>query len=240
MSPIFDQSEFDIRCEWGPCAVAELSPISDAVIVIDVLSFTTCVEVATSRGATVFPYRLKDGSAQTFAARMDAELAGPRGSARYSLSPVSLMQLPGGSRIVLPSPNGSTLSLGTGTTPTFAGCLRNAAAVARAAMGIGPRLAVIPAGERWKGDDSLRPALEDLLGAGAIISHLKGTLSPEARAAAETFQAARGELIQRLFTCSSGKELIQKGFEEDVLLAAELDANNCVPLLADGVYAAVS
>ena len=232
MSPIFDQSEFDIRCEWGPCAVAELSPISDAVIVIDVLSFTTCVEVATSRAATVFPYRFKDGSAQTFAASVDAELAGPRGKTRYSLSPLSLTKLPDGARIVLPSPNGSTLSLGTGRTPTFAGCLRNASAVARAAMQTGRRIAVIPAGERWKGDDSLRPALEDGLGAGAIISHLKGTLSPEAQIAAEAFQAARGELTERLLTCSSGKELIQKGFNDDV--------SDCVPLLVEGAYAAIS
>jgi 2-phosphosulfolactate phosphatase len=240
MSPIFDQSEFDIRCEWGPCAVAELSPISDAVIVIDVLSFTTCVEVAVSRGATVFPYRLKDGSAQTFASEMNAELAGPRGRTRYSLSPVSLAQLPDGARIVLPSPNGSTLSLGTGTTPTFAGCLRNASAVARAAMRIGPRIAVVPAGERWKGDDSLRPALEDWLGAGAIVSHIEGVLSPEARAAAETFQTAHSDLPERLLACSSGKELAAKGFASDVELAAELDVSDCVPLLADGAYAAIS
>jgi len=239
MSPIFDQSEFDIRCEWGPCAVAELSPISDAVIIIDVLSFTTCVEVATSRGTTVYPYRLKDSSAQTFATQMNAELAGPRGSARYSLSPISLMQLPPDARIVLPSPNGSTLSLGTGTTPTFAGCLRNASAVARAAMQIGPRIAVIPAGERWKGDDSLRPALEDWYGAGAIISHLKGTLSPEAQAAAETFQTARSQLPERLLTCSSGKELIERDFKDDIELAAELDVSDCVPLLVDGAYAAI-
>jgi len=240
MSPIFDQSEFDIRCEWGPCAVAELSPISDVVIVIDVLSFTTCVEVAVSRGATVFPYRFKDGSAQTFAAEMNAELAGPRGKTRYSLSPLSLSQLPADTRIVLPSPNGSTLSLGTGTTPTFAGCLRNASAVARAAMKIGPRIAVIPAGERWKGDDSLRPALEDLFGSGAIISHLEGTLSPEAQTAAETFQAAPNKLTERLLACSSGKELIQRGFKDDVELAAELDVSDCVPLLVDGAYTAIS
>ena len=38
-----------------------------------------------------------------------------------------------------------------------------------------------PCGERWMADSSLRPAFEDLVGAGAIIRHLWGTTSPEAR-----------------------------------------------------------
>jgi 2-phosphosulfolactate phosphatase len=32
-----DQSEFDVRCEWGEHGVAALAPISDVVNVIDVL-----------------------------------------------------------------------------------------------------------------------------------------------------------------------------------------------------------
>ena len=69
------------------------------------------------------------------------------------------MNIPADVRLVLPSPNGATLSLETGELPTFTGCLRNAQAVAQALQGIGPKISLIPAGERWK-DGSLRPAVE--------------------------------------------------------------------------------
>ena len=45
----FDQREFDIRCEWGEQGVARLAPISDAVIIVDIMSFSTCVTDEKSR-----------------------------------------------------------------------------------------------------------------------------------------------------------------------------------------------
>jgi 2-phosphosulfolactate phosphatase len=157
---IFDQAEYEIRCEWGPVGVEQLAPISDAVVIVDVLSFTTCVDIAVGRGATVFPCLWKDERAAKLAKERNAVLAGRRGEGAFSLSPASLATIPQDMRLVLPSPNGSTLSMATGSVPTFAGCLRNAA------------------GERWHdGDSSLRPAIEDWLGAGAIIAQLPGRLS---------------------------------------------------------------
>lgn len=206
---------------------------------MDVLSFSTCVEIATACGAIIFPYAWHDDRAQAFANSVNAELAGPRrDSARYTLSPQSLLKIPRGMRLVLPSPNGSTLTLATGDTPTLAGCLRNASAVGRAAQTHGKRIAIIPAGERWR-DGSLRPAIEDWLGAGAIINALTGSLSPEARAARAGFRDAAPELAQILAQCGSGQELIKKDFARDVVLAGACDVSDCVPIFHDGAYRAM-
>jgi 2-phosphosulfolactate phosphatase len=233
---LFEQSAFDVRCEWGEQGVARLAPISDAVIIVDVLSFSTAVEIATVRGARVFPYHWRDERAAQFAASMKAELARPGFvGPGHTLSPSSLLNIPNGARLVLPSPNGSTLSTGTGQTPTLTGCWRNSRAVARAAQAYGSRMAVIPAGERWP-DGSLRPAWEDWVGAGAILAHLPGRRSPEAEAAIAAFESAQPRLAEMLRQCGSGQELIQRGREPDVTLAAELNVSECAPILRDGAY----
>ncbi len=98
---------------------------------------------------------------------------------------------------------------------------------------------MIAAGERWPGDGSLRPAVEDGAGAGAIIAQLRGTWSVEAQAALAVFAAARADLPGFLRRAGSGRELIERGFAEDVALAAELDADAGAPqLMAGGYYAA--
>ncbi|MCV2216605.1 2-phosphosulfolactate phosphatase [Thauera sp. Sel9] len=235
----FTQSEYDIRCEWGLRGAETIARRCNAVIVVDVLSFTTAVSVAVSQGGMVFPYKWKDDSRITFAEEKGAILAGPRGKGSYSLSPASLSAVQSGQRIVLPSPNGATISLSTGTVPTYAGCLRNAKAVAAAASKHGPRIGVIPCGERWEADSSLRPALEDLIGAGAIIQHLGGSRSPEACAAVWAYEGATSSsLIDTIRGCGSGKELLERGYDIDVMLACEIDSDDAAPVLCDGAYQA--
>lgn len=231
----FDQAEFEVRCEWGQQGVLHLAPISDVVIIVDILSFSTCVEIANQRGAIVFPHQWKDESAETFARSIHAELARKRSRDGYSLSPTSLMSIAPETRLVLPSPNGSTLSAMSGKTPTLTGCLRNFHAVAIAAMQYGKRIAVIPAGETWE-NGSLRPAFEDLIGAGAVISRLNGCRSPEAELAVAAYESVLPRLNALIKQCSSGKELIQREFEQDVDLATEIGVSNCVPTLIDGAY----
>lgn len=233
----YDQTLDDIRCEWGEHGVAALAPDSDVIIIVDVLSFSTCVAVATGRGAVVYPFA-GEGAAE-FARAREALLAAPdRAGAGYSLSPASLLTLPAGAALVLPSPNGATLTLAARraapSAVILAGCLRNAGAVAKAASRLGRRIAVIAAGERWPADGSLRPAVEDMAGAGAIIARLPGSRSVEAQAAVAVFEAARQELPGFLRRAASGRELIERGFAADVALAAELDADACAPQLTDG------
>lgn len=233
---IYDQAEFDLRCEWGVQGVTQLAPISDVIIIVDVLSFSTATEIATKNGAIIYPYQWRDDSAINYAKSVNGELAKNRMSqAGYSLSPASLTKIPTGSRLVIPSPNGSTLTLLTGKTPTIAGCLRNCEAVAKFAQKYGSKIAVIPAGEKWE-DGTLRPAFEDLIGVGAILSFLNGSFSPEAESALAVFQTFRNELLGYLKKSSSGKELIAKGYELDVELAAVFNISDCVPLLTENAY----
>lgn len=233
---IFNQQEFDLRCEWGWEGVQQLAPTSRVVVIVDVLSFSTCVDIATSRGAIVFPYSWKDASALEYAQSIDAELASvTRCFDRPSLSPASLSQLAAGTRLVLPSPNGATLTLHTGNAPTVAGCLRNCKAVADYVQSYKTGITVIASGERWQ-DGSLRPALEDWIGAGAILSSLSGTRSPEVEAAIAVFDRFQANLTDTLKQTGSGKELIAKGFAVDVKLAAELDSSDSVPVLNNGAY----
>ncbi|WP_373492679.1 2-phosphosulfolactate phosphatase [Aquiflexum sp.] len=233
----YNQNEFDIRLEWGQMGVEELSPISDAVIIIDILSFSTCVDIVTSKLASVIPYKWKDETAIEFAKSKNTILADFKRqySNSYSLSPTSLQTVKKGEQIVLPSPNGSSLSLTTGETITLCGCLRNAKAIAEYALQIGKKIAIIPAGEKWS-DGSLRPCFEDLIGAGAIIYYLKGTLSPESLTALSAFNCYKENLLEGLMNCISGKELIARGFENDIILAGAFNCSDGVPILQNGKY----
>ena len=232
----YEQAQYNIRCEWAEQGIVKLSPGSDVIVIVDTLSFSTCVDIATANGAIVYPYRFKDASAEAYAQSVGGVVATGRSlGPGFSLSPASLVDIPAGTRLVLPSPNGSTLSLSTGSLPTFAGCLRNARAVAAAARAAGRRIAVIPAGERWD-DGAVRFAVEDLLGAGAIVRYLGGTRSPEAALAETAFLGVQPNLARALRECVSGRELVERGFEADVMLASELDSSTNVPMLKEGAY----
>jgi 2-phosphosulfolactate phosphatase len=237
----FNQSEFNIKLEWGLPGIEQLASVSDVIIIVDVLSYSTCLDIAVSKGAIIYPYKYKDEFASEYAKSLGAELADSnRNSSGYTLSPASLIKIPSKTKLVLPSPNGATLSLSTGKVLTICGGLRNAKAVAEYAALAGKNISVIPAGEKWQNTyeskGTLRFAIEDLIGAGAIISYLKGDLSPESKSALAIYESVKNNLSEVIKKCSSGKELIEKGFEEDVNLACEMNVSECVPVLKDGAY----
>jgi 2-phosphosulfolactate phosphatase len=230
------QQGFDVRFDWGMAGLRHVGSLCPAVVLVDVLSFSTCVDIACARGAAVLPYPHNDASAEDYAQQQRALLAGPRDRGGLSLSPGSLQALTPGTRLVLPSPNGSTLARACHAPIVIAGCLRNAGAVASAVMrSSGGPVAIIAAGELWP-DGSLRVALEDLIGAGAIVHALPGSRSPEALAAEAVFLAAREHLQDKLTACASGRELTERGHADDVRLAAQLNGSSCVPRLVDGVF----
>jgi 2-phosphosulfolactate phosphatase len=238
-----DQTLFDARFEWGAAGVRTLAPFVSAMVIVDVLSFTTAVEIGVSREALIYPYRWEREQAARYAEELGALLAVRRkdatASAPYSLSPATLEALPERARLVLPSPNGATLAAMAaeyGLT-VFAACLRNATAVASVCRSLQAPIAVIAAGERWRDDDSLRPAFEDIVGAGAVLSALAAeNPSPEARAAIAAFESVRSDLEVTLKSCASGRELIEIGYEHDVTISAALDVSPVVPVLRNGAF----
>jgi 2-phosphosulfolactate phosphatase len=151
------------------------------------------------------------------------------------LSPVSLAKLPPGYRLVLPSPNGSTLAAESEADVILVACLRNASAVADYLNTRGGDVAIVAAGERWP-DGSLRVALEDFIGAGAVVAHWTGRKCIEATAAQAVFERFSNELEGAIRSTVSGQELIERGFEEDVAFAASIDQSNAVPILVDGAF----
>jgi 2-phosphosulfolactate phosphatase len=236
---VFGQEGSQVRLEWGAEGVTALGRQCAVLVVVDVLSFTTAVDVVVARGGGVRPVRWPD--------RATAAV-----HPKWSLRPSSLVDVPAGVELELPSPNGATLcalAAGTGAI-VLAGCLRNATAVGRAARGLadGGPIGVVPAGERWgvnlytgRATDELgplRPGVEDLLGAGAVAAALLGygPASVEACVAAEVF--ARASVVDAVAGCVSGRELIEAGHAGDVALASEVNVSTAVPRLLDGVLTA--
>ncbi len=244
------QAGFEYRFDWGPDGLRTLAPISEVVVIVDVLRFTSAVSAAVEGGSTVFPYRWADDGARAYAAERDAQLAGRRENGEISLSPTDLLAVTTPLRVVLPSPNGSALSFAAlehGATHVLAGCLRNATATARLARELaGPSgaVAVVAAGERWHGATGpIRPAVEDLLGAGAILAALDPAAalsapccSPEAAAARAAFVSARPRLHEAIAGCGSGRELISRGWADDVATCAALDVTDHGARLLDDAY----
>jgi 2-phosphosulfolactate phosphatase len=233
-------------CEWGARGIEVLGEHAAVLVIVDVLSFSTAVDVAVSRGATVYPFPFEEPQAAQIAANsVGAVLAQRRGQTggALSLSPASLLGLPRGTKLMLPSPNGSRLSIIAdrlpNRIPVLTGCLRNAATVAKAARvmsGDGP-IAVVPAGEHWP-DGTLRPAIEDWFAAGAILDRLNGPYSPEAQVARDAYRTAGHELARLIRLSVSGRELVDRGFAGDIDLAVEQDVSVCAPVLIDGAYCA--
>jgi len=260
-----NQEHYMLRCEWGQEGIGYLGPISDVIIIVDIMSFSTAIDVAVSRGAIVFPSAVVHEQAYGKALENNAVLAGPRTNPGYNLSPASLLSVKEATRLVLPSINGSTLTMIAENIETskeldgasffmqkiiMAGCIRNAQAVAKKAVELGRSIAVIPAGERWP-DNTMRFAIEDLYGAGALIEYIihfmqssnkyelkfsDGLVSPEARTLLAGYQFAKHSLFDVLKECATGRFLIERGFEQDVYLASQLNVSTAIPQLIDGAY----
>lgn len=264
-----DQHGSDVRFDWGRQGLESLLAGGvRTVVVVDVLRFTTAVDVACGRGAAVTPHSEGDPDAAAVAALRAAQLAvaapPPGDTSVLSLSPVSLRNLTSSDHVLLPSATGGPLAARAGQAgvAVLAACLRNAAAVA-GAISTFP-VGIVAAGERWP-DGTLRVAVEDAWGAGAVVRSLspppatdpamglfamfgeqvgaapaaggpRRSLSPEAEWVAATVP---GDLPALLPKTVSGRELVDGGWSLDIEVAAALDVSRTVPKLdATGTFRA--
>ncbi|GER88816.1 hypothetical protein KDW_29780 [Dictyobacter vulcani] len=232
------------RCSlaWGRHGVLQATQRGDIVVVVDILSFSTATAVAIQQGAFIYPCTYHDDAA-ALATRVGGEVAVRRNEVphkgRFSLSPPTFLQIEPGTRVVVESPNGATCSRYAQQIQfLFAGSLLNAQAVARAVAEIIEHstlnVTVIACGERWRPateDGELRVALEDFLGAGAILAALPYSKSPDAQVSASAFVHSQDQLASLLWNCESGQELCEKGFAEDVRLASQLDLYTTAPIM---------
>nr|WP_206694275.1 2-phosphosulfolactate phosphatase [Microbacterium lacticum] len=209
---------YQVRLEWGDDGLARLAT-SDVVVVVDVLRFSSTVTTRVAAG----------GAVPLDAAAHAVSLNGTAISrAAAALDPAPIVLL---------------------------GCLRNASAVAEAIAdeqrrrGARTSIALIAGGELVPADagaaarTARRFAVEDLLGAGAIVDALgvRGIdhTSPEAAAAGEAFRGLRAATRHLLAASGSGQELAERGAHDEVRAAAELDASTAVPVLREGVFVAL-
>lgn len=243
-SVAFRQLGFSLRFAWGTDGARGVAGPQDVIVVVDVLRFSTAVSVAADQGTAVIPYRWRDPSAADVARERRAVLAASRqeeepGRSQPGLSPAALRRAEVPERLLLPSPNGGTIVHELGQRSLAVASLRNATAVAEwaaAEVAANPAagVTVVAAGEYWSGG-GLRPAAEDLWGAGAVVQALSpklpGPASPEALDAAVAFQRVEKHLHPSLRRTGSGRELEMIGFDEDVEIAAEYDESRVVPVL---------
>lgn len=173
------QSQYQVRFDWGIEGARAIAEDVDVIVVVDVLSWSTSVDLAALRDHTAV---------------------------------------------------------------VVAGSLRNRSAVARWALAQqdakGDRftIAVIAAGESWV-DGSTRFAVEDLLGAGAVIDALADLgidhCSPEAAAASAAFTGLRKATVHLIGASATARDLTAAGRRDDVDLAVAVDSSSTVPVLGE-------
>ena len=143
---------------------------------------------------------------------------------------------------VLPEAPGLADSLDVNDAIVVAGSLRNSAAVARWALeqqadkGDRFTVAVVALGTRRE-DGQLRFALEDQLGAGAIIDALAAVgidyCSPEAASAAAAFTGLRNATGHLIGASTGGRAVAKNGGRALIDVAIDVNSSDEVPVLRE-------
>jgi 2-phosphosulfolactate phosphatase len=237
---IFSQSPYRCKLDFGQWGTAQALERNDIVVIVDTLSFSTTVVTAVSHGGLIYPCSITENSVM-LAQRLGAEVAVRRNEVphkgRFSLSPLTYLEMTAGTKIVIPSPNGGTCSSFAQTAPClFIGSFVNAKAIANAISQILKAtdlcVTIICCGERESALSDYgetRMAIEDYLGAGAIFSYLEYEKSPEAYVCEGAFLHVHKQLETILLDCGTGRKLCELGFAADIQHASQLNLYNSVP-----------
>ena len=231
----FSQSPHRVRMDWGWRGCIAAAARGDAVVIVDVIRFSTAVCAAASRGVTVYPASERDDidamCEQFGATQIDNGLA-----------PATYDTIERGQRVVLRSPNGATcVRLASAAPIVMIGAIVNRSAVGNCIYELIHKtklnVTVIACGERWTApsdDGALRFAVEDQLGVGAVLSRIRGAdLSAEAQVCAQAFLSTT-DIVPWITQCGSGREQISKDDRASVVTAAMIDRYPVVPVLRDG------
>jgi 2-phosphosulfolactate phosphatase len=215
------------------------------VVVIDILRATSVMVQALSQGAReIIPVKTVEEAfqlAKTFPSNTTL-LGGERGSRKiegFDLgnSPREYQsEKVRDKRLILTTTNGTKAfhAVSSGKN-VLVGSLLNLSAVAERCFELDRDLLIYPSGD--EGNFSL----EDTVCGGMLIDRIikkRGkslTLTDASRSAHILFQKFEANLVEPFYLSQHGRDLVGRGFEEDLPFCAQMDTTNLVPVFKDGV-----
>jgi 2-phosphosulfolactate phosphatase len=215
------------------------------IVVIDILRATSVIIQAISQGALeIIPVATVEEAFQM--ARNFPQgttlLGGERGSQKikgFDLgnSPREyIAEKVKGKRLILTTTNGTKAfhSVSSGRE-VMAGSFFNIGAIGGRCLDLSQDLLIFPSG------DEGRFSLEDTVCGGMLIDRIlnKGnglvTLTDASQSALILYQRFKENLVEAFRLSTHGRDLIERGFEEDLAYCAQVDITDIVPTFRDGV-----
>jgi 2-phosphosulfolactate phosphatase len=222
-------------------------PERSVCVVVDVLRASSSIVTLLERGATHVVAAKDTGEARRLHGRMPGHLLCgeenglPPEGFDYGNSPSEFLRLDlDGKPVILATSNGTRILAALAEAPALlVGCLLNRTAVAEAAVRIARELGLdvtIVCSAAYGGSVF---ALEDVLGAAAVVdAALRLNDPPDARDAArfarDAFEVASRDLPAAVASASHARELAEAGLGEDVAYCARLDVSRVAPVVERG------
>ena len=240
-----------VHLDWNVNGLKYALSNHNIVILVDTLRFSSTVVTAVANDFTIFPVS-SDNQGLELSQKFKAHFSGYAGeqgqsnNLKFSLSPLSFIKNKNekNKSVVLFSTNGATLcQLTQFQDIVLIGSFLNAQSVAQMAMKISKsynnNITIVACGEErpivnngvitFSKDTERVFAIEDYLAAGAILSFMDITKTPDAQVCQTAFVGNQGKIKTLLSKSISGQYLTQKGDMGDIDQAAKLNLYFVVP-----------